>query len=70
MRQRTVLVPSSVRAAARHSMMVVFPEPDGPTSMMPWRTRYVSYSWMHLFIQEGCACKPRSATTCTEEGPE
>ena len=38
MRQRTVLVPSSVSAAARHSMMALLPEPLGPTSMMPWRT--------------------------------
>lgn len=110
MRQMACLVPSSVRAAARHSMMVDLPEPAGPTTMMPWRTcrqagrgrgcvgdakgmlgqwqkvraetqhaaapsreglpacaprtRYVSYSWMHLLSQEGCACSPRSATTC------
>ncbi len=37
--QQTCLVPSSVRAAARHSQMAVLPAPAGPTSMMPCRTR-------------------------------
>ncbi len=49
-------------------MMAVLPAPEGPTSMMPWRTRYVSYSWMHLLSQGACACRPRSATTCPALG--
>ena len=40
--QITCLVPSSVSAPARHSMMQVLPPPDGPTTMIPCRTRYVS----------------------------
>ena len=38
MRHTTCLVPSSVSAAARQSMMVDLPAPAGPTTMMPCRT--------------------------------
>lgn len=38
MRHTTCLVPISVSAAARQSMMADLPEPAGPTTMMPWRT--------------------------------
>ena len=39
MRKIACLVPNSVSAAARHSMMEDLPLPVGPTTMMPWRTR-------------------------------
>lgn len=39
MRQMTCLVPSSLSAAARQSMMADLPAPVGPTTMMPCRTR-------------------------------
>lgn len=64
MRQMTVFWPNSVRAAARHSTIVVLPAPEGPTSIMPWRTRDVSYSWMHLLSQLGWGCKFLSTKTC------
>ena len=67
MRQMTVFWPISLSAAARHSMMAVLPAPEGPTSMMPWRTRDVSYSWMHLLSQVGCGCRFRSASTCNQD---
>lgn len=41
-RQTTVLRPSAVSAAARHSTSAVLPLPEGPTSMMPCLTRLVS----------------------------
>lgn len=63
-RQMTVFWPKSVRAAARLSIIVVLPAPEGPTSMMPWRTRDVSYSWMHLLSQLGWGCKFLSTKTC------
>ncbi len=42
MRQMIVFCPISVRVAAKHSIIVVLPEPGGPTSMIPWRTREIS----------------------------
>lgn len=62
MRQMTCFCPRSVSAPASTSMMVDLPDPVGPTSMMPWRTWYVSYSCTHLDSHEGCACSPRSFT--------
>jgi hypothetical protein len=41
MRQMACRVPSSVSAAARHSISWVLPEPAGPTTMMPWRTFFI-----------------------------
>ena len=31
----------------------VFPDIVGPTSIRPWRTTVVSYSWMHFFTKPG-----------------
>ena len=50
-------------ASVRHSVMVVFPAPAGPTSMIPCLTKLVSYSWMHLLSQGPCFCKPFLSAT-------
>mmetsp|Transcript_29254 Transcript_29254/g.72343 ORF Transcript_29254/g.72343 Transcript_29254/m.72343 type:complete len:245 (+) Transcript_29254:3147-3881(+) len=61
--QMTCLVPSSLSAPASVSQIAVLPAPVGPTSMMPWRTWYVSYSCTHLDSQLGCSCSPLEVTT-------
>mmetsp|Transcript_18328 Transcript_18328/g.62278 ORF Transcript_18328/g.62278 Transcript_18328/m.62278 type:complete len:245 (+) Transcript_18328:5188-5922(+) len=55
----------SRRLRAPHSVLeiAVLPAPVGPTSMMPWRTRYVSYSCTHLESHVGCSCRPASRAT-------
>ena len=63
MRHTAVLDPRLDNVAARQSMAALFPEPAGPTTMMPWRTRQVSYSCMTLLIQGPCFWRPRSSTT-------
>ena len=63
MRTTPVRTPVALSAAAKQSAMAVFPAPDGPTSMTPWRTAAVSYSCMALSSQGPCGWRPRSATT-------
>mmetsp|Transcript_9300 Transcript_9300/g.39101 ORF Transcript_9300/g.39101 Transcript_9300/m.39101 type:complete len:245 (+) Transcript_9300:7149-7883(+) len=61
--QMTCFTPVSVSAPASVSQIAVFPEPVGPTSMIPWRTWYVSYSCTHLASQVGCSCRPLAVAT-------
>ena len=61
MRQMTCLVPSSVSAAARHSMRVDVPLPAGPTTMMPWRTCVAEQQgWVSGWEEamQGHSCEP------------
>mmetsp|Transcript_14309 Transcript_14309/g.34772 ORF Transcript_14309/g.34772 Transcript_14309/m.34772 type:complete len:245 (-) Transcript_14309:214-948(-) len=61
--QMTCLVPSSERAPANVSQMAVFPDPVGPTSMIPCLTWYVSYSWTHLASHCGWSWRPLAVAT-------
>ncbi len=61
--QIVCFVPSSVSAPASVSAMAVLPAPVGPTSMIPCRTWYVSYSCTHLLSQVGCSCRPLAVAT-------
>ena len=67
---RCALPVCSDSTAASDSMMVVLPPPAAPTSMMPCRTRVVSYSWMTLLTHPGwytsfsrSTCAARRAST-------
>ena len=47
-----------VSASVMQSYTIVLPQSAGPTTMMPWRTFFVSYSWMILRRQSGQICRP------------
>lgn len=54
--------PHSPKAFIRMWMHLVFPAPDGPRVIMPWRTFWVSYSWISFRIQGACWISPNSST--------
>ena len=50
-------------AACSVRRMRDLPPPVGPTSIIPWRTTVISYSWMHLTKNSGAGCSPDSFVT-------
>ncbi len=57
--------PHSVMAFMRTLMHLVLPAPDGPNVIIPWRTRWVSNSWIHFKIHAGQWIRFNSCTCNT-----
>lgn len=56
-------------------MVLLFPDPGGPTVITPCRTSVVSYSWMTFRHHEGCGISPSFSmdafvAASTLKGPE
>jgi len=54
--------PQSVIAFINTRMHCVLPAPDGPRVIIPWRTHWVSYSWISFSTQAEWCTRPNSFT--------
>ena len=58
--------PTGLLSSGRTLTLVDFPLPDSPTTIMPWRTSWVSCTWITLVMKVGTRWRFRESNTWGE----